>query len=449
MRNLMQDSAYSAEQLLPKFMQSAALIQNASKELAQLENMEDDRYILEPEDKIILIIENDIRFAKLLLDLVRKAGFKGLVTDKGESAIMLANLYKPQAMTLDINLNDIDGLEVLKRLKSNPDTYHIPVHVITVEESIEQNIKWGSSSFLVKPVSEDALNKMIEEIKHYRSHSLQNLLVIENDAAYRERIIQLSEKNNISITLNNNAKEALEVLKANPENSFDCIIMDLNPPDGFKLLKYINQLPQYAHCPVIISTDKELSKDEERHLIKVTENISAKNITSKEQLLEQISIFLNQAQMNFPLTKNSSVKNKSINSIEAVKLLKGKTLLMVDDDPRNLFAISSALESYGLKVIPAENGKEGVHLLNTTPAIDAVLMDIMMPGMDGYETTAEIRKYPKFKGLPIIALTAKAMKGDKEKCIAAGATDYLSKPIDIEELLSVLSEHLSMEMATA
>jgi CheY-like chemotaxis protein len=225
--------------------------------------------------------------------------------------------------------------------------------------------------------------------------------------------------------------------------------MDLNPPDGFKLLKYLNQLPQYTPCSVIISTDKELTKEEERQLVKATENIGMKNITSKEQLLEQISIFFHHAQATVATTKSQMpAKSKNINKRTASKMLNGKTLLIVDDDPRNIFAIRSALESHGIKVLAAENGKEGIQILNTNPSIDAVLMDIMMPEMDGYETTTEIRKYSKYTNLPIIALTAKAMKGDREKCLAAGATDYLSKPIDIEQLLSVLGEHLNFEMVS-
>jgi HAMP domain-containing protein/signal transduction histidine kinase/CheY-like chemotaxis protein len=448
-KNPLHEGVYSVEQLLPKFMQTAAAMQKDAQEMVQLENIEDDRYTLEPDDKVLLIVENDMRFARLLLELVRKAGLKGLVTDKGESALMLANLYKPHCITLDINLNDMDGLEVLKRLKSNPSTYHIPVHIITVEELDEQDLKSGAASLLVKPVSEEALNKMIEEAKNYRTHLLKNLLVVENDAAYRERIIQLSNKNNVTITVSNDAKEALEILKANPKNLFDCIIMDLNPPDGFKLLKYLNQLPQYTPCSVIISTDKELTKEEERQLVKATENIGMKNITSKEQLLEQISIFFHHAQATVATTKSQiPAKSKNINKRTASKMLNGKTLLIVDDDPRNIFAIRSALESHGIKVLAAENGKEGIKILNTNPSIDAVLMDIMMPEMDGYETTTEIRKYSKYTNLPIIALTAKAMKGDREKCIAAGATDYLSKPIDIEQLLSVLGEHLNFEMVS-
>ncbi len=444
-----EDKAYPIEQFLPKFMQSNVVIQKHSEEAIYSENLEDDRYTLDSEDKIVLIIENDMRFARLLLELIHKSNLKGLVTDKGESAIMLANLYRPQAIILDINLNDIDGFEVLERLKSNTNTYSIPIHIITVNEIEVKDIKWDVSSLLVKPVNEEALNKVIKEIENYCKYSLKNLLLVENDPIFREQIVQFSNENNFNITVTDNAKNALRIFKAGPKNSFDCIIMDLNPPDGYKLLKYLNQLHQQVHCPVIISTTKELTKEEQRQLIKCTENIKIKNITVKTLILNQISTLLSQAKEVVTIKKDEIIKKKYNDSVEADIMLKGKILLMIDDDPRNIFAVSSALENYGIHVIGVENGKDGIQILNDTPLICAVLMDIMMPSMDGYETTTEIRKYSKFKNLPIIALTAKAMKGDKEKCLAAGATNYLSKPIDIEQLVSMLRECLNLEIVDA
>ena len=312
----------------------------------------------------------------------------------------------------------------------------------------EQDLKWEVASLLVKPVSEDSLNKVIEDIKLKCTVSLQNVLVVEKENTYKEKIVQLASKNNFKISIKSNIREALDALKAS-QNPFDCIIMDFNSPEGFKLLSYLNKHTQYSICPVIISTSKELSKNEERQLIKSTENIRTKYITSKEQLLERISTFLNQAQKNVSIPKIEKIaKTKNILPEELGNMLTGKTLLMIDDDPRNIFAISSALESYGIRILAAENGREGIQTLSTVPSIDAVLMDIMMPEMDGYETITQIRKNRKYKDLPIIALTAKAMIGDKEKCIAAGATNYLSKPVDIEQLLSMLSDCLNLELAT-
>jgi len=431
--------------LLPHFLKNAEVIQNASKELQVLEAIEDDRYRLEPNDEILLIIEDDARFAKVLLELIHKAGFKGLITGKGETAMTLINLYKLQAIILDIELNDINGIEVLTRLKSDPNTYHIPVHVITVGDQKEESIRLGASSFLSKPVTEASLNKMMNEIKQHAVSALNKVLIVESDHSYREKIVDLLEKNNIKVVQSTNAKEALMLLKAKPETVVDCVIIELDLDMGFKLLKYLNQAPQYSHCSVIISTNKELSKEEEKQLIKSTANIISKNITSKEQLLVQIPIFLNQAQTNLVVNKKQPLLYGA--GFETNRILRGKTVLVVDDDSRNIFAIQSILENHDIKVLTAENGKESIKILNTVPSIDAVLMDIMMPEMNGYETTKQIRQYAKFEDLPIVALTAKAMKEDRKKCLAAGATDYLAKPIDIDELLSVLSKCISRHKA--
>ncbi len=426
------------DSLLPNLLQKAEILQNASRELPLLEQVEDDRYSLESNDQILLIIEDDVRFAKVLLELIRKAGFKGLITEKGETAITLTNLYKFQAIILDIELNDINGIEVLRRLKSDPNTYHIPVHVITVGDGKEQSMGLGASSFLSKPVSEDSLNKMISEIKKSCAYPLHNILVIESDIEHRDKIIDLFQMNNGKVIPITQAKEALELLKTNPELGVDCIIMALDMPASLKLLKYLNQTPQYQNCPVIIFTDKELKREEEKQLIKCTENINSKNITSKVLLLEQIPTFLSQAQNDLTEDKHKLPSKRYESGAQTYKILKGKTILLVDDDSRNIFAIQSALEDYEVTILTAENGRQGIKMLNTHFSIDAVLMDIMMPGMDGYQTMAEIRQNPKFEDLPIIALTAKAMKEDREKCIAAGATDYLAKPIDIEQLVAIL-----------
>ena len=438
-KNKNEEDSYLASSFLSNFTQSMPL------DTEKLQEAEDDRYRLEPQDKIILIIEDDVIFSKLLLDLVRKAGLKGLVTSQGETAITLANLYKPHAITLDINLSDMSGWNVLKRLKSSPDTHAIPVHVISAEEHKERSVKWGASSLLVKPISEESITKLLEEIKNHQANSIKCLLIVDDDLEYREKIMTLSG-DNIEVTQASNSEEAINILKTHGAGAFDCITMNLNPPDGFKLLKYLNQNLQYANFPVIVYTNQELTKEEEKRLLKVTENINEKNITSKEQLLKKISILFNQAKTHMTLAKQSMrYEAKEI----LVTSFKEKVILMVDDDPRNIFAVSSALETYGLKVLTAENGKDAINILHATPKIDAMLVDIMMPEMDGYETMAEIRKHPKFEALPIIALTAKAMKGDREKCMKAGATDYLSKPINIEHLVSKLHEYLCVEVAAA
>ena len=366
------------------------------------------------------------------------------------------------------------------RLKSEPavgSTFTLYLPQAYTAPSIVKGILSEGSYIAEKMIPEfmqaDTLNEILEEIKSYHvPHAYQNLLLVESDKAYRDKIIRLVSEDNIQITVCDTASEAITLLKENLKKPFDCIILELNAVEGLDLLKFMDQDP-YLRSLVIVSTDKELTKEEEQELIKSTENFKAKNVISKEQLLSQILSILaeasnhikNQGQQGLSLlrtetysndktkmiveSKNRSKENKKKSTRDDRSMLAGKTLLIVDDDPRNIFAVSSALENHGITVLAAENGKEAILILNTTPAIDAILMDIMMPEMDGYQTMAEIRHYPKYMNLPIIALTAKAMKGDKEKCIAAGATDYLSKPIDIQELLSMLSKCLSFDLESA
>ena len=434
-------SLYSPSDLLPHFMQSASIIENASREMQQMKEIEDDRNALQVGDKIVLIVEDDEKFSRLLYEMARKKGLKAIIADKGDAAIALARLYKPMGITLDINLQDMPGAEVLRQLKTNPETYNIPVHIVSVEDENETNIKLGAASCIVKPVSEEALEHVLEAIIAHHEKSQRKVLIVDNDAKYRAKLKQMVE-NNVNITEISSIKEAMELFKGQVNSPYDCIIMDLDPPGGFKLLKHLNTMQQDNHCRVVITTGKQLSKEEERQLIHATENIVLKNIISKDQL-QQLTAILN----HVPNPKNIIQSKPSAMFVAPpnTKNLEGRTIMMVDDDPRNIFAVVSALESYGLNIQSVENGKSAIKILNTTPNIEVVLMDIMMPEMDGYETMREIRKNARFKNLPIIALTAKAMKGDREKCIAAGASDYLAKPIDIEELIAKLSKMLSVK----
>jgi len=425
--------------LAPLFPSSAtkSLAQKITVEIPGVQGIEDDRDALKSNDNVVLIVENDIKFAKLLLDLVRKTGFQGIVTGEGETALALANLYKPQAITLDINLEDMDGLQVLNRLKSNPDTYHIPVHVITGVENAEHSLKAGACSFLIKPVTEESLNKIFDEIK-IQSYNVKHILLIESDIMKREAIVKLLEKRNFQISQVDTSEEALRVLNDTPH---DCIVMDLNPPEGFELLERLNQDPRYSHFPVILYIKRELTKKEEKQLNKVTGNMVIKNIVSSEEILQEAELFLNQIHTIVPI-RNSLVINETID-FDKTSLM-GKTILIVDDDPRNVFALTNSLEFYGLKILSSENGKDALTLLRKTSGIDAILMDIMMPEMDGYETITEIRRQVRFKDLPIVALTAKAMQSDRDKCMKVGASDYIAKPVNIEHLLSILYKHLHL-----
>ncbi|MHB1040809.1 MAG: response regulator, partial [Desulfobacteria bacterium] len=392
----------------------------------------DDLGNLQPGDRVLLIVEDDVKFARTLLTKAREKGFKGVVALRGETALSLAAELQPEAITLDINLPDIDGWTILDRLKANAGTRHIPVHVITVEEERSRGLQRGAVEFLMKPVSRTSLDEVLGAIAEYRGRP-KRLLVVEDNEAERKNIVDLIGNGDVEITTAGSGEEALETLKS---AHFDCMVLDLMLPgiSGIDVIERIREEKEIRDLPVIIYTGKDLTAADRGRLDKLTRSIVVKDVRSPERLLDETALFLHRMTSAMPEEKRKMIEKL----YQPETALAGKKILIVDDDVRNIFALTSLLERYKVKVLSAENGKAAIETLKKHPEVHAVLMDVMMPEMDGYEATRAIRKIPQFKILPIIALTAKAMKGDREKCIEAGASDYIAKPINTEQLLSLL-----------
>ncbi|MFS8118474.1 MAG: response regulator, partial [Microcoleus sp.] len=393
----------------------------------------DDRENIESGDRILLIIEDDVNFARILVDMAQEQGFKALVALRSDIGLAMAREFKPTAIMLDLNLPVMDGWTVLDRLKHDATTRHIPVHIVSVEEGRQRSLQLGAIAYLQKPVSHEALSKSLTDIKHFVERPVKNLLVVEDNETQRLSIVDLIGNHDVSTTAVGSGAEALETLKA---GHFDFIVLDLGLPDmtGFELIEQIKQEPSLKSLPIIIYTGKELTRTEETQLKRMAETIIIKDVRSPERLLDETALFLHRVQANLPEPKRQMLEQL----YQTDSTLAGKKVLIVDDDVRNIFALTSMLERHLMQIVFAENGREGIAQLQNTPDINIVLMDVMMPEMDGYETMEAIRKMPQFGSLPIIALTAKAMKGDREKCIEAGASDYITKPVDTEQLLSLL-----------
>lgn len=396
-------------------------------------SFKDDRSSITTGDKFILIIEDDENFSKVLYELSHEKGFKCMVALDGESGLHLAEFHQPSAIILDIGLPGIDGYEVMERLKDNTRTRHIPVHFISASDKSMKAMKMGAIGYLTKPVSNNKLDEAFKKIETIISKPIKKVLVVEDDQIMRTSIVKLLGDTNIKIVAVDTGQKAYELLKT---EKFDCQILDLGLEDmsGFELLGKIRSDKNIVDLPIIIYTGKDLSKEDEKKLNLYADSIILKGARSFERLLSETTLFLHQIESEMPENKRKILQQ--LHNREEV--LKDKKVLIVDDDMRNVFALSSLLEEKGIKVIAAKNGQDGLAKLAKNTEIDLVLMDIMMPEMDGYEAMREIRKDKKYKKLPIIALTAKAMKEDREKCIAAGANDYLAKPVDTEKLLSLL-----------
>ena len=404
------------------------------KVLVSLPNdIPDDREIIQPGDRILLIIEDDDKFARILLDMSREQSFKTIVALQSKQGLALAQELKPDAIMLDIHMPEMDGWTVLDRLKHKPDTRHIPVHILSVDERQQRGLQLGAITYLQKPVSPEALTQVLTEIKGFLERQVKNLLIVEDDPVQAQSIIELIGNGDVQSTAVGTGAEALSILRS---HHFDCMVLDLGLPDmsGFTLIEQIKLEPRLLKLPIIIYTGKELSRQEETQLRGLAETIIIKNVRSPERLLDETALFLHRVQANLPPPKRQMLEQLH----QTDPVLANRKILIVDDDLRNIFAVTSFLESYQMQVLFAENGRDGIERLETNPDINIVLMDIMMPEMDGYETTRAIRQQQQFRSLPIIALTAKAMPGDREKSIEAGASDYITKPVDTEQLLSLL-----------
>ncbi len=397
------------------------------------EQVPDDRENLEPDDAVLLIVEDDPHYARVLCDLARDKGFKVLVAARGSEALSLVREFHPSAVSLDVFLPDMLGWTVLNHLKQDPATRHIPVQILTMDEDRQHGLSRGAFSFVTKPTTREGLNAAFSRIKEYSSPRLKRLLVVEDNPAEQLSIRELLGYHDIQVSV---AATGAEALAAITEEPYDCMVLDLRLPDmsGFDVLERLRDTPSLNDLPVVVFTGKDLSSEEDTRLHSLARSVVVKGVESPERLLDETALFLHRVVSDLPAEKQKML-DRLHRSDDA---LIGKKVLVVDDDVRNIFALSSVLERRGMVVLTAGTGREAITTLESTPGIAIVLMDIMMPEMDGYETMQVMRQNPDFRRLPIVALTAKAMKGDREKCLEAGASEYLAKPVNTEQLLSTL-----------
>jgi len=398
-----------------------------------VEQVPDDRAIIEPGDAILLIVEDDSHYARVLADLARDAGFKVLVAMRGADALALAREYQPAAVSLDVFLPDMLGWTVLSQLKQDPATRHIPVQIVTLDEDRQHGLARGAFSFVTKPSTTEDLEAAIGRIKKYVQPRRRKLLVVEDNPAEQLGISELLGHDDIDVMTASTGSGALKALR---EQQVDCAVLDLRLPDmsGFDLLEVIRDDPPLSDLPIVVFTGRELSSDEDAQLHTIARSVVVKGVESRERLLDETALFLHRVVSDLLPEKQKMLERLHSSDEDLV----GRTVLLVDDDARNIFALSSVLERRGMNVLTATTGNEAIALVEATQGLAIVLMDIMMPEMDGYQTMHVIRANPAFRRLPIIALPAKAMKGDREKCLEAGASDYLAKPVNTGQLLSAL-----------
>jgi CheY-like chemotaxis protein/HAMP domain-containing protein len=408
-------------------------LQRTPADLLSSVAISDDRHLIRPGDRVLMVVEDDPTFARILSEVARSRGFKVLAAARGEEALALAQDYPLTAITLDIGLPDIDGWTTLDRLKLDPRTRHIPVYIISVEEDWAHGLRHGAFAYLNKPVTREGLETAFARIEAFVTPRVKQLLIVEDDPIARENTISLIGGGDVQTTAVGTGAEALQALR---QHHYDCVVLDLKLPDmtGFEVLTEIQNDPRLHNLPIIVYTGANLTKKDETRLRKAAKAIVVKDVRSPERLLDETALFLHRGTDDLSEPQRRILEQFYGNDT----LLSSKEVLVVDDDVRNIFALTSVLERYNMNVISAESGKEALGILQEMPSINIVLMDIMMPEMDGYDTMRAIRRLPQFKALPIIALTAKAMKGDREKCLEAGASDYIAKPVNAEQLLSLM-----------
>ena len=398
-----------------------------------VEQIPDDRLEVQPGDSILLIVEDDPHYARSMVELARRKGFKVLVAMRGSDALELAKQYQPTAISLDIFLPDMLGWTVLSQLKQNPLTRHIPVQIITLDEDRQHGLARGAFSFVTKPTSTEGVEAALARIQDYAKPRRKRLLVVEDDRAEQTSIAELLGHDDIEIVAAGTGTEALSTLRQEP---CDCVVLDLRLPDmsGFEVLEELRGDTALSDVPVVVFTGRELSAEEDAQLHTMARSIVVKGVESPERLLDETALFLHRVVTDLPPAKQRMLERLTSSDEDLI----GRTALLVDDDARNIFALSSVLERRGMRVLTATTGSEAIAMVESTPDLAIVLMDIMMPEMDGFQTIRAIRDKPGFRRLPIVALTAKAMKGDRERCMEAGASDYLAKPVNTEQLLSAL-----------
>jgi CheY-like chemotaxis protein len=387
----------------------------------------DDRDAIVAGDTVILVIEDDASFARILAEMIRRKGHRVLAAGDGESGLQLARQHRPTGILLDVSLPGMDGWSVIERLKADEATRQIPVHFISATDEASRGRELGAVGFLTKPVSREAITAAFDRLLHFAEGATRQLLIVDDDASSRAAVRSMLRGDNVQIAEAGSAEEAFALTR---DTRFDCIVLDLGLP-GMSGLELLEQLAgsEGGVPPVVIYSGRDLSREENLKLRQYTDAIVVKGVRSPERLLDEVSLFLHSIR---------HAPRRTLRESDRGGELKGRKVLLVDDDMRNLFALSKVLRGWGLAVTMAQDGYKALKALEDDPALELVLMDIMMPGMDGYDTMRAIRAQQAFSNLPIIALTAKAMRGDREKCLDAGASDYLSKPIDIDRLASML-----------
>lgn len=406
---------------------------NTINDLKIPENVNDDRENIKDGDKVILIIEDDTNFAKALLKYAHLQNYKAIVAVRGDHGLPAALQYRPHAILLDVQLPVKDGWQVMDELKSNPETKHIPVHMMSVLHVKKESLMKGAIDFINKPVALDQMTEVFRKIEEVIRKSPQKVLIVEENAKHASALSYFLGNFNISLSVENNVEDSVKALTT---DHVDCVILDIGSLKGdqYQIIESIKSYEGLENLPIIIFTERNLSKSEELKIKQYADSIVVKTAHSYQRILDEVGLFLHLVE-----EKNNStetVRNKTLGSLTEV--LRGKKILITDDDVRNIFSLTKALEKYKVEVVVAMDGKHALQQIKEHPDVDVILMDMMMPEMDGYETIKQIRKMPVFRRLPIIAITAKSMIGEREKCITAGASDYISKPVDIDQLLSLL-----------
>jgi signal transduction histidine kinase/CheY-like chemotaxis protein/CHASE3 domain sensor protein len=396
------------------------------------QSIPDDRDTISKNDKCILIIEDDTVLAKALLEYARRKKYKGIVSVRGDEGLSLALKYKPMGVLLDIHLPVKSGWEVMNELKANAETKNIPIHIMSSNKVKNESITKGAVDFIDKPIAFEQMSEVFKKIEYIVNNKSKKVLIVEENPRHAKALAYYLETCNISSDVKSDFKEGIEALK---NESVDCVILDMELSNikSYSQLEEAKKSSGLENLPIIIFTGKNLSTAEEQKIKKYADSIIVKTAHSYQRMLDEVSLFLHLVDGENPVKKNDFKKLGALNQI-----LNEKTVLVVDDDVRNIFSLSKALEKLKINVITAVDGNEAMKKLNENPGVDAVLLDMMMPQMDGYQTATKIREQARWKGLPVIAVTAKAMSGDREKCIEAGASDYITKPIDIDQLLSLL-----------
>jgi signal transduction histidine kinase/DNA-binding response OmpR family regulator/CHASE3 domain sensor protein len=396
-------------------------------------DVEDDRASIKPGDRVILIVEDDTIFAKMLLEFTRKRNYKGIVAVRGDVGIELANRYNPLAILLDIQLPVKDGWQVMEELKSNPNTRPIPVHIMSSLSVKRESLLKGAVDFIDKPVALEHMKQIFEKLEDALSKHPKKVLIVEENQQHAKALSYFLSNSNIHTLVVGNVEESIEALK---KKEIDCVILDMGVPDkvAYDTLETIKKSDGLENLPIIIFTGKSLSKGEETRIKQYADSIVLKTAHSYQRILDEAGLFLHLVEEKGKQPK--ALVRDNLGGLNEV--LKDKVVLIADDDVRNIFSLTKALEQHQMKVLPATDGKDALKVLGENPKVDVVLMDMMMPELDGYETTRTIRTMQAYKQLPILAVTAKAMMGDREKCIAAGASDYISKPVDVDQLVSLL-----------